>query len=271
LALASLAGLALAAGVRAVTRPGRPIRLIALLSGFVGVLIAHMFAVFTVVNALLFYLGASLLATGRDSKPGVEHNRVFRRQANWIAVGCSAVVAMGLVWDASRMVEADLALGNARRLIEAGDRTRAVNAYQHASRLRSTGVTADLYFSRVWAQISADAPDALTKVYFSQLAASSALLSAESAEQRQNAWYNLAMLAAARGDAETVETGLRQAISNSPNWFKPHWALARLLYAEERWADAATEARLAAELDGGKDAEVAASVAEILRSASHFP
>jgi hypothetical protein len=108
----------------------------------------------------------------------------------------------------------------------------------------------------------------LTKIYFAQMATSAAAQATATAEQRQNAWYNLAVLAAGRDDARTVETALREAISASPNWYKPHWALARLLYAEGRWADAAAEARLAAGLDGAKHPEVAASAAEILRSAS---
>jgi tetratricopeptide (TPR) repeat protein len=85
-------------------------------------------------------------------------------------------------------------------------------------------------------------------------------------EQRQNAWYNFAILAAALDDPATVESSLRSAISAGPRWFKPHWALARLLYAAGRTEEARAEANLALDLDGRKDAEVIATTAEIVRS-----
>jgi hypothetical protein len=61
-----------------------------------------------------------------------------------------------------------------------------------------------------------------------------------------------------------VETSLREAIQAAPNWFKPHWALARLLHAESRIPEAQAEAQRVAELYRGTDAEVSASLAEIL-------
>jgi Flp pilus assembly protein TadD len=85
-------------------------------------------------------------------------------------------------------------------------------------------------------------------------------------EQRQNAWYNLAIVAAARDDPATVESSLRSAISAGPRWFKPHWALARLLYSAGRVEEARREANLALDLDGRRDPEVVATTAEIVRS-----
>jgi len=85
-------------------------------------------------------------------------------------------------------------------------------------------------------------------------------------EQRQNAWYNFAMLAAAMNDPKTVEASLRAAIQAGPRWFKPHWALARLLYSAGRTDEARQEAALALDLDGRKNAEVVATMAEIVRS-----
>jgi hypothetical protein len=60
-----------------------------------------------------------------------------------------------------------------------------------------------------------------------------------------------------------VERSLRNAIAWSPNWFKPHWALAKLLAASERWPEAISEAESAVERDGGKDAEVNKTLAEL--------
>jgi len=108
---------------------------------------------------------------------------------------------------------------------------------------------------------------ALDKLRYAQLAASAAIAATQSPEQRQNAWYNLAVLQGASNDAAGVERSLRAAIQVAPTWFKPHWTLARLLSAEGRTGEAVAEARKALDLNGGRDAEVIATTQEILRSA----
>ena len=55
-----------------------------------------------------------------------------------------------------------------------------------------------------------------------------------------------------------VETDLRKAITARPNWFKPHWTLARLMQTEGRAADAQHEQTLAVALGGGKHPELSA-------------
>jgi O-antigen ligase len=251
-------GLALAAGVRARSRGSAPV----LLAALAGVLIAHQFAVFTAANALFFYLGAALLAGLGETTPlsDAPPRRGIRGLASASAIAAGAVLCML----AFRLIQADAALGTAQRMLETTDRRGTVNAYQRAVELRSSGVTADLYFSRAWAQLAATSPDVLSRLYFSQTAAQSATLAIQSSEQRQNAWYNLAELAATREDAAGVETSLRAAIDAAPNWFKPHWALARLLYTQGRIPEAQAEAQRVAEVYAGPDVEVAVSLAEIL-------
>ena len=61
------------------------------------------------------------------------------------------------------------------------------------------------------------------------------------------------------------------AIASAPNWFKPHWALARLLYSTGRTGEARQEAALALDLDGRKDAEVVRTTSEIVRSVDSLP
>jgi len=78
----------------------------------------------------------------------------------------------------------------------------------------------------------------------------------QDSEQRQNAWYNLAELFASRNDVAGTERSLRNAIAWSPNWFKPHWVLAKLLQAQQRRQEALFEAQAAVERDGGRDSEV---------------
>jgi hypothetical protein len=82
---------------------------------------------------------------------------------------------------------------------------------------------------------------------------------AEFSEQRQNAWYSLASLFAAQDDSRAVERCLRNAIAWSPNWFKPHWALAQLLALSNRKGEAMLEAAAALDRNGGKNPEVVAT------------
>jgi tetratricopeptide (TPR) repeat protein len=162
-----------------------------------------------------------------------------------------------------RFVSTDLALASAERGIAAGNTQAAAAAYRQAVDLRGSGVTADLYFSRRWARAAADAPDALSKLYLAQLAAGSASRATEVPEGGPNAWFNVAELSASRNDPASVETALRSAIAQSPNWFKPHWALARLLFLQGRKEEARQESVKAMDLNQ-KDAEVASTLAPIL-------
>ena len=91
----------------------------------------------------------------------------------------------------------------------------------------------------------------------SQQAFSIARRAAETSEERQNAWYNLAGFYAAQNDAAGVEACLRRSVDASPNWFKSHWALAQVLLLSGRRTEALAEAERAADLDGGKDPEIA--------------
>ena len=76
------------------------------------------------------------------------------------------------------------------------------------------------------------------------------------AEDRQNAWFNLATLFAAENNVTATERSLRNAIAWSPNWFKPHWSLAQLLEMTNRHSEALLEAQSAFERNGGHDPEV---------------
>jgi Tfp pilus assembly protein PilF len=107
------------------------------------------------------------------------------------------------------------------------------------------------------AQLAAGTPIFATRLQAAQQALDAAIRATRTAEDRQNAWYNLATLLARQNDAAGVERSLHNAIAWSPHWFKPHWALAQLLEKTHRHGEALTEARLALDLDGGRDPEVA--------------
>ena len=251
--LGIIAGLRAPPGMRAVSG--------ALLAGLAASVVTQQFVVFVVPTAFAFYLGLGLLAgLEPGGSPGIP---IPLRAA--VAL-CSVAAAIFLAASAYRLVTADIALARVRRSLDAGDRGSTAALWEAAKTHRSAGVTADLYFSRSLAAAAASARNPLDKIRLQGIAIEAARLAATVPEQRQNAWYNLAILAAALDNPVNVESSLRSAISAGPQWFKPHWALARLLYSEGRQEEARNEATQALDLDGRKDPEVVATTVEIVRS-----
>jgi len=183
---------------------------------------------------------------------------------------CGTVTAVFLAVIGYRLIASDVALAHIRGALDVGDRARAASLWESAKTRRvsgiTAGVTADLYFSRRWASAASTAQEPLEKLRLMALVIDTARLATTVPEQRQNAWYNFAMVAAAMNDSKTVESSLRSAILAGPRWFKPHWALARLLYSGGRIDEARQEAVLALDLDDHNDAEVVATMEEIVRS-----
>ena len=85
----------------------------------------------------------------------------------------------------------------------------------------------------------------------------------ESSDDKQNAFYNLAALFASRNDAGNVERSLRFSSLWAPAWFKPHWALARVLLATGHVGEAGQEAARAADLNGRRNVEVLQTLQEV--------
>jgi tetratricopeptide (TPR) repeat protein len=112
---------------------------------------------------------------------------------------------------------------------------------------------------------SAKALDPLTALIAWQQSLESGFRATKTAEDPHNAWYQMASLYARQNDFPRTEQCLRAAIATSPNWFKPHWMLARALLTQNRREEAKREAALAAELDNGKNPEVARTHIETQR------
>jgi O-antigen ligase len=238
----------------------------ALLAGLTAAIVAQQFVVFVVPTAFVFYLGIGLL-TGLEPERPESFSIPLRA-----ALAVFAVIATVYLSTTSyRLIVADVSLARVRNALDAGDRGQAAALWQSAKTHRSSGVTSDLFFSRRWAAAASTAPDQIERIRLAALAIEAARAATTVPEERQNAWYNLAIVASALDDPKTEESSLRSAISVGPRWFKPHWALARLLFAEGRTEEARAEAALALDLDGGKDPEVVATTAEIVRSLESRP
>jgi O-antigen ligase len=201
---------------------------------------AQQFTVFTIPTALLFYTTVALAVPGEPLQP-----------ARWRRAPFLAAAAL-LLFCAARYAAADCALQGARRGIAGRDLRAAASDYARYQRLRLPGAVADLWYSRALLAVPAVLP-----------AGQAALAAVHGNEDPFDAWYNLAEIYAIGNSVADTERCLRSASAAHPVWFKPHWMLARLLRLEGRVADAAAEAAIAADLDGGKHAEVVQTAAEI--------
>jgi len=257
---------AIAGGVQARNR--NRLAVLAFLPGLAATLVAHQFAVLIAPTAFFLYLGAGILAGAGAEEPKVlPVPRLWRAAA--LVGGVAAAVALTI--GAYRLVSQDYLLAKVQRRMDAGDLTGAVQAYRTALSRPDAGVTGDLYFSRRWSKVAMESQAPIAKIYYSQIAAGAATRATHQPEELQNAWYNLAILAAARNDSSGTEYAIRAAVDAAPNWYKPRWTLARLLSAEGRAPEAALEAARAIELNSGKDPEVASTLAKVLRSAGTLP
>ena len=124
---------------------------------------------------------------------------------------------------------------------------------------------ADLWYSRSLAVAAQKTGDLRARLQIWQEAFQAATRATRSAEDRHNACYHLATLYGQFNNHREAERYLRVSAGIAPNWFKPHWMLARVLAAEGRADQARVEAAIAVDRDGGKHAEVTQTLKEIQR------
>ena len=141
--------------------------------------------------------------------------------------------------------------------------SEAIETYRQVQTWQPPGMNADLWYSRRLAVAAGKSTDLRTHLQAWQEAIQAGRRATQHAEDRHNAWYNLAVLSAARNDVTATEYSLRQAILFAPNWYKPHWTLAQLLQTRGQLEEAAAEAALAIDRNGGKHREVSHTAAQI--------
>jgi hypothetical protein len=262
--LAGFAALAWFAARRAAAQgqPAAPYLASALVAG----LVASLFVCFTLTGALYFYatvamLVASLCENYHQPLPLVTAqlpSRDQRERSILMAVRVPALAAIAMfLYFTIRLTSSDLALKQAQRDLDAGRIEESIAAYTTSQRWHPGGSSDDLYFSRALAGAAGNAANPALAQIASQQAFLLARSAAETSEEQQNAWYNLAGFYAARNDAAGVEACLRRSVDASPNWFKSHLALGQLLLLSGRRTEAVAEAVRAANLGGVKDPEIA--------------
>jgi O-antigen ligase len=212
-----------------------------LASALVAGLTAGLFVCFTLSGALYFYATVAMLV-GLAVRTTTKLPELRWRVP---ALVLSPIAVAMFLYFAVRLTTSDFLLERAKRDLDAGHIEDSVTAYARSKRFHVPGSSDDLYFSRA---LLAASP---------QQAFVIAQQATETSEERQNAWYNLAEFFAAQNNGPAVEACLRRSVQASPNWFKPHWALAQMFLLSGRRTEALTEATRAADLDGRKDPEIA--------------
>ena len=231
----------------------------ALGAALAALLISQEFTSFTLATAVFFYVTVALavgLAALPVGSPGGE--------GGTIRTICRALPSVFFAGFAVALAGTDAGLAWVDRLIRADKPGEAAAVYAQIRRWQPAGVRTDLWYSRAMAGASQRAQNGMEAMAAAQQALAAAVRASRKSDEPQNAWLNLAVLYGRQNDLAHTEQSLRGAISCAPNWFKPHWLLAQVLRAADRMPEARSEAMLAADLDGGKDPEVARTTAEII-------
>ncbi len=222
-----------------------------------GGVVCQWFTAFTAPTALIFFTTVALaLGLAADDLP--QRRPSVGLTIDWVPL---IVLFLMLMSNGIPLIVADHALAQARRALDTGDLISAAADFQKYQRWsRRSGNSSDLWYSRALLALAGRTTDPAVRTSALATATVAGSKATKTAEDPFNAWYNLAEIYAARNDADMTETCLRQAITARPNWFKPHWTMARLLVTESRWKEAEREAVLAVDLDGGKNIEVTATL-----------
>jgi O-antigen ligase len=220
-----------------------------LLAWLAASIAAQQFSSFTAPTALFFFACLGLLAASGEERPSLPKRRPL---AAALAVPLSAV----LVVFAVRLLVADRMLASAQSALARNRAGEAIERYETSRRWAPAGFSADLWYARALASAAQNANSNDDRHRAWQAATVAAARAVHSADDPQNAWYNLAVFFGIQNDGARAEQALRRAMDAAPNWYKPRWMLAQLLRHSGRIEEASAEAARAADLNGGKTPEV---------------
>jgi O-antigen ligase len=232
-------------------RRASPVEATALGSGLVAIFVAQQFTAFTVTTAMYLHLTIAVLVAMRAGTGMPVSDR-----RSWLGVAVAIVLAVA----GARLLVADRLLARVQHALERGDLKAASATYRTSREWQWPGSYSDLWYSRALAQRAQTLTDLLPRMQVLQEGYTAAQWAVDTAEDRHNAFYNLAAYCAIAGESRCVESNLRYAIRWAPHWFKPHWTLARALQLAGRSEEAAKEGAIAIELSGGKHTEVTATL-----------
>ncbi len=219
-----------------------------LAAGFLAALVSQQFGVFTVPTALYFYSTAALLSTAGPAGATRKPVRVFQL--------VNVAAALGLATFAIQFTISEFHFARAKDLLANKQLDSAIAQGVVARSWMPGGSTYDLYFSRAWLQVSELEMDPVRKFQAWQQGMAEAARAPLGSDDRANALVNLAAFEATTNNAEAVERRLLAAVAQAPNWFRPHWLLARFYLATGHLPEAEWRAKKAVERNGNHNTEV---------------
>ncbi|HXS94217.1 MAG TPA: O-antigen ligase family protein [Candidatus Limnocylindrales bacterium] len=224
-----------------------------LLGALVAVVVAQQFTVFVLPTALLMMV-ITAVGVGQNS------DAAERRRSPGAMRLAFATAAVFFAYCLVRYGVADRELAQSSASLARADAGAAARFYSEYDRWRMPGTSAALWYSRAQLTLASTGANPLTKIQALAQAGAAADRATRESEDPCNAWYNAAAIYATQNDFAHTEWALRSAIHANPHWFKPHWTLAQVLALAGRAGEAEREAALAVDLDGGKHAEVVATL-----------
>jgi O-antigen ligase len=238
----------------------------ALAAAFVASCAASFFNVMTIGPAVsMLTLLAILLARSVTDDTGLRKPDISPAPKA-ITFAVSLPIAAVLAGFGVLLLASDFKLERFSRIAGGHDSVLAVDSYQRLRGTALAGPSEDLYCSRKLAGICGSGTGVIARLQCSLIATQAAVRAISTADNPPNAWYNLAMFTAAHNDGRGTEKALRTASELAPNWFRPHWALAKFLDLSGRKDEASTEIRRAALLGAGKEQDVTDSLRTIAQA-----
>jgi hypothetical protein len=157
-----------------------------------------------------------------------------------------APVSIALVLAAVRLSIGDRHLAEMRTALDASRFAEAGAENKAADRW---GLHADLWYSRKLLVASGQTSVVMDSIALTQQALTAAIRATRTAEDSSNAWMNLGLIYARLNNAARTDYCIRRAISASPSWYKPHFALSQLLIATGHRDEGEKELKLARDLN----------------------
>ncbi|MDP9171212.1 MAG: O-antigen ligase family protein, partial [Acidobacteriota bacterium] len=135
--------------------------------------------------------------------------------------------------------------------------------YELVRKWRLPGASEDIYGSRTLLNSCKETSALVKNIECWRSAEQVAAEATRTADDPANAWYNLAFFTSIPNDTRGTSTALNRAIGAAPEWFKPHWTLAKLLAQQGTSRDALREAERAASLNAGHDPGVSQTLLDL--------
>ena len=196
--------------------------------GLIAMVTALQFVPLTLPNAILLYSLIALLVSSRIPFSDRLEWRPSRVSRLTVAVLVLAVSGVAVLYALK-----DFGFANLERKLASRQLKPAMHEYESLDLLPFPRNGEDLWLSRQLAAIAASAPGPDSALAISAARRASAIAERTS-EERFNALYQSAALAAAAGDLSAAETKLRAAIREAPTWYKPRILLAQMLLLSHR-------------------------------------